>query len=75
MLLVSRCSKKHARKSASRFDASFEPQPSTARPTGTPSSSISGTLHTPEANFILLTGLCDTPVLVFAKKPTSSSVK
>ena len=49
--------------------------PSTASPTGTPSSSISGTRHTPEESFMLEMGQWATPVPVSARSFNSASLK
>ena len=53
----------------------MEAEPSTARPTGTPSASISGMRATPLESFMLLMGQWATPVPVWASRRSSSSLK
>ena len=53
----------------------MEALPSTASPTGTPSSSISGIRAMPEESFMLLMGQWATPVPVLASTRSSSSLK
>ena len=58
-----------------RDDPSLLAEPSTASPTGTPSSSISGTRATPEESFMLEIGQWATPVPVRESSRSSSSLK
>ena len=48
-------------------------QPSVPKPTLTPAANISGRGATPEANFMLLSGLWETPTSLRAKSSISSS--
>src|SRR5699024_4623324 len=63
------------RSSYRRLEPSLLAEPSTASPTGTPSSSILGIWATPEESFMLLMGQWATPVLVDASTLSSSSLK
>ncbi|EWS58163.1 hypothetical protein Y694_03938 [Methylibium sp. T29-B] len=57
------------RASASRWPPSFEAEPSTPRPTGTPASRIARTGAMPEASRMFEQGQCATPVPVRANRP------
>ena len=58
-----------------RLEPSFEAEPSTPRPTGTPSFSMSGMRAMPEASFMFDAGQWHTPVPVSARSFSSSSLK
>ena len=61
--------------SPSMSEESFEAEPSTPSPTGTPRSSISRTRAMPEPSLMLEEGQWATPVLVRARSLSSSSSK